>query len=150
MRALKIRAVLARRRTTERGRPIGYSLAEFLLVVGMVAGLAAVVTPTIGRFTVMDEQRSLLLIEHARVQAAIDAYAGDIKLPLNPPTEWTSDLFSSSADSNVVNLTGLLELPGGASTTIDHYCWGRDGIVRQLSTSGGTCPRILTTQTSQS
>ena len=52
----------------------------------MVAGLAAVVTPNVGRFTTMDEQRSLLLIEHDRVQAAIDAYAGEIKLPLDPPT----------------------------------------------------------------
>ena len=109
-------------------------------MVGMVAGLAAVVTPTTGRFTVMDEQRSLLLFEHASVQAAIDVYAADVELPPNPPTGWTSDLFSSSGDSDVVNLTGLLELPGGASTTIDHYCWGRDGIVRQLSTNGGTCP----------
>ena len=109
-------------------------------MVGMVAGLAAVVTPNVGRFTTMDEQRSLLLIEHDRVQAAIDAYAGEIKLPLDPPTGWTSDLFGTSADSNGVDLTGLLELPGGASTTLDHYCWGRDGTVRQLSTRGGTCP----------
>ena len=140
VRALQITAVLARLRITDRTRPIGYSLGELLLVVGMVAGLAAVMTPTAGRFTVMDEQRRLLVSEHARVQTAIDAYAGDIKRPLNPSIGWTSDLFSGSGDSNGVNLTRLLELPGGASTSIDHYCWGRDGIVRQRSTNGGTCP----------
>ena len=140
VRALRIRAVLARRRITDRDRPFGYTLGELLLVVGMVTSLAAVVMPTVGRFTVMEEQRNLLLTEHARVQAAIDAYAGDTRLPLNASIRWTSDLFSGSADSNGVNLTGLLPLPGGASTTIDHYCWGRDGIVRQLSTNGGTYP----------
>ena len=119
---------------------MGYSLGQLLLVVGLVAGLAAVVTPTVGRLTVMDEQRHLLVAEHARVQAAIDAYAEGIKRPLNPSIGWTSDLFSGSGDSNGVNLTGLLELAGGASTTIDHYCWRRDGTVRQQSTSGGTCP----------
>ena len=122
-------------RRTARGQA-GFTLAELLVVVGIVVGLAAVILPNVGRFT-GEGERGALATELASVQTAIDAYRADANNTVTAATGWTNDLLSGSTG---INLTGFLRLPGSSTVTADTYCWDSDGTVRQWSTDGGTCP----------
>ena len=118
----------------------GFTLAELLVVVGIVVGLAAVILPNVGRFT-GEGQRGSLATEMSSVQTAMDAYAVDNTItPLPLPTGWTNDLLSGAAAAGGLDLTGYLRLPDGATVTDDNYCWDTQGTIRQQSTGGGSCP----------
>ena len=114
----------------------GFTLAELLVVVGIVVGLAAVILPNVGRFT-GEGERGALATELASVQTAVDAYGADANNTITAAGAWTDDLLSGSGG---INLTGFLRLPGGSTVTADTYCWDSDGTLRQQSTDGGTCP----------
>ncbi len=114
----------------------GFTLAELLVVVGIVVGLAAVILPNVGRFT-GEGERGALATELASIQTSVDAYGADAANTVTAASGWTNDLLSGSGG---INLTGFLRLPGGSTVTADTYCWDSDGTVRQLSTQGGTCP----------
>lgn len=118
----------------------GFTLAELLVVVGIVVGLAAVILPNVGRFT-GEGERGSLATELSSVQTAIDAWGIDNTVtPLPLPTGWTSDLLSGAAAAGGLDLTGYLRLPSGDTLTADQYCWDVQGTVRQFSTGGGGCP----------
>jgi type II secretory pathway pseudopilin PulG len=118
----------------------GFTLAELLVTVGIVVGLAAVILPNVGRFT-GEGQRGALATELASVQTAIDAWAIDNTItPLPLPLDWANELLTGTGNSNGLNLNGYLRLPGGATLTDDSYCWNAQGTVRQQSTDGGLCP----------
>ncbi len=114
----------------------GFTLAELLVVVGIVVGLAAVIIPNVGRFT-GEGERGALAAEGASVQTAVDAYASGANNTVTAATGWTNDLLSGSQG---VDLSGYLRLLSGATLTADRYCWETYGTVRQESTVGGTCP----------
>jgi prepilin-type N-terminal cleavage/methylation domain-containing protein len=116
----------------------GFTLAELLVVVGIVVGLAAVILPNVGRFTSKGTEGSLAT-EMSSVQTAIDAYGADGNT-INAATAWTNDLLTGTGGSNGVNLNGYLRLPNGATLTSDTYCWDNVGTIRQQSTGGGSCP----------
>ena len=117
----------------------GFTLAELLVVVAIVVGLAAVILPNVGRFT-GEGERGALATELASVQTALDAYAANPSNTLNASTDWARTLMTGAGGANGVTLTGYLRLPSGASDTSDRYCWDADGTVRQESTAGGSCP----------
>ena len=115
----------------------GFTLAELLVVVGIVVGLAAVILPNVGRFT-GEGERGALATEFASVQTAVDAYGADAANTITAAAGWTGDLVSGSGG---IDLTGFLRLPGGSTVTADRYCWVSDGTVRQESTDASpTCP----------
>ena len=115
----------------------GFTLAELLVVVGIVVGLAAVILPNVGRFT-GEGERGALATEFASVQTAVDAYGADANNTVTASTGWTDDLMSGGGG---IDLTGFLRLSGSATTTADRYCWESDGTVRQESTDASpSCP----------
>ena len=115
----------------------GFTLAELLVVVAIVVGLAAVILPNVGRFT-GEGERGALATEFASVQTAVDAYGADPANTVTAATGWTNDLVTGNGG---INLSGYLRLPGGATDTADRYCWGSDGTVRQESTDASpSCP----------
>ncbi|MCI0778688.1 MAG: type II secretion system protein [Chloroflexi bacterium] len=115
----------------------GFTLAELLVVGGMVVGLAAVILPNVGQFT-GEGEGGAPATEVARVQAAVDAYGADANNTVTAATGWTNDLLTGGGG---IDLTGYLRLPGSATDTADRYCWGSDGTVRQESTDASpSCP----------
>ena len=117
----------------------GFTLAELLVVVAIVVGLAAVILPNVGRFT-NEGSRGALATELASVQTALDAYAADPSNTLAASTGWARTLLTGAGGANGVVLAGYLRLPNGASDTVDRYCWAADATAKQESTAGGTCP----------
>ena len=59
----------------------GFTLVELLVVVGIMATLAAVVIPNVGRF-VAPARAAADIDELDRVQAAIDTYIAETTLPV--------------------------------------------------------------------
>ncbi len=115
----------------------GFTLAELLVVVGIVVGLAAVILPNVGRFT-GEGERGALATEFASVQTAVDAYGAEAANTVTAATGWTNDLVSGGGG---IDLSGYLRLPSAATLTADLYCWASDGTVRQQSTDASpSCP----------
>ena len=114
----------------------GFTLAELLVVVGIVVGLAAVILPNVGRFT-GEGERGASATELASVQTAVDAYGADAANTVTASTNWTNDLYNSGTG---VDLTGYLRLPGSSTASVDYYCWDADGTVQQNATAAGACP----------
>ena len=115
----------------------GFTLAELLVVGGMVVGLAAVILPNVGQFT-GEGEGGAPATEFARVQAAVDAYGAGADNTVTAATGWTNDLLTGGGG---IDLTGYLRLPGSSTDTADRYCWGGDGTVRQESTDASpSCP----------
>lgn len=123
-----------------RSSEAGFTLAELLIVVGIVVALAAVILPNVGRFA-GEGQRGGLAAEMSSIQTAIDAYGVDNQVtPLPIPTNWVSDFLTGAGPANGLNLTGYLRLPNGATVTADRYCWDGYGTMVQEGQAGGSCP----------
>lgn len=103
---------------------------------------ALIATPTPSSTPTQSSHQQLsgaLATELANVQAAISLEASRSGPIFLPPQAWTNDLLSGAHIAGGMNLSGSLHLPGGATLTIDSYCWDAAGTVRQQSTDGGTC-----------
>ena len=116
----------------------GFTLAELLVVVGIVVGLAAVILPNVGRFTDKGAEGASAT-EVASVQTAIDAWMSDtsgISLAGSSATN-VHNLLDGSVDS--VNLTGYLRLPNSATQTTDCYAWDIYGTMTQSIVGVNSC-----------
>jgi prepilin-type N-terminal cleavage/methylation domain-containing protein len=113
----------------------GFTLAELLVVVGIVVGLAAVILPNVGRFTGKGAEGALAT-EWTSVQTAMDTYTLDIAPGTIAPNSTATDVFTASGTIDLIS-TGYLRLPGGASVTQGCYTWDDDGTVTQ---TGSTKP----------
>ena len=112
----------------------GFTLAELLVVVGILVGLAAVILPNIGRFSSSGD-KGAAATEHATVQTALDTYIADPVTPfsVSAPATNTND-FSAAG---VVDLSNYMR----ATITSDYYCWNTTGgVTMATSTTGLTCP----------
>lgn len=129
-----IKAILKRLRMNE----AGFTLAELLVVVGIVVGLAAVILPNVGRFA-GEGARGASATELASVQTAIDAFASDTNTNITVQGTNIRVLTSGSITSlGNSSLFGYLRLPNGATQTTDCYLWDGDGTVTQ--TLSVSCP----------
>ncbi len=108
----------------------GFTLAELLVVVGIVVGLAAVILPNVGRFTGKGAEGASAT-EHASVQTALDAWAVDGNSVPATPSNARNDLIAASPP----DLTGYLRLSASATQTVDFYCWDPDGTITQYATA---------------
>ena len=124
----------------------GFTLAELIVVVAIIVGLAAVILPNVGRFTGQG-QEGANATERNSVQTALDAWAADdidnFPVPL-PTGDVTTDLWGASGTIDLVGAEGggvFLRLPGGGEDTDQAYCWDTNGTITfATTTAGAACP----------
>ncbi|MEX2430299.1 MAG: type II secretion system protein [Dehalococcoidia bacterium] len=133
----------------------GFTLAELIVVVAIIVGLAAVILPNVGQFAGRG-QEGANATERNSVQTAIDAWAAtDGDLPLTatfrPTDDLPTDYFGPASDGvdHFIDLvTGsqaetppgdtYLRLPDGGSFTDQFYCWDPNGTITIALTERGS------------
>lgn len=120
----------------------GFTLAELLVVVGIVVGLAAVILPNVGRFA-GEGARGASATELASVQTALDAFASDTGTDIDEQAssiDTVTGVGVTVATLGGLNLDGYLRLPNGATQTSDCYTWDTDGTIQSQVAHTGTPP----------
>ncbi len=110
----------------------GFTLIEMIVVVGIIAVLAAVIVPNIGKFIGSGEQGAKDA-EYESVQTAMNAMMADsavvviVDHSLGASTsiqDWTSEPVEDAADIGTVPLsTTYLQ----NAVTVYFYCWNANG-----------------------
>ncbi|MCH7906527.1 MAG: prepilin-type N-terminal cleavage/methylation domain-containing protein [Chloroflexi bacterium] len=118
--------MLGKRSTAARGQR-GFTLVELLVVIGILAALAAVVVPNVGRFAGSGDQAANDT-EAATAQAAMDLYMADTASLTVAANAIETDNFAAS---DPILSPGYLR----QNPTRCAYTWDASGLVTQ-----GTCP----------
>ena len=119
----------------------GFTLIEMIVVVGIIAVLAAVIVPNIGKF-IGSGETGAKNAEWESVQTAMNAMMADKAITTVTATEGntfarTADWSSLPAGLGSATLDGYLQSPN----TPYYYCWDTSGQVQSQGEFGtiGTC-----------
>ena len=131
------------------GNEKGFTLAEMLIVIGIIAALAAASVPFVARFASSGQTGSQTL-EKQNVQAAFDSLMADAAIS-------SVDAKTASTDAAVQTWTGL-PLSGAAAVTVGgvavdlsdymrltgdntnfFYCWDATGFIDEQLIAAGNC-----------
>ena len=131
------------------GNEKGFTLAEMLIVIGIIAALAAASVPFVARFASSGQAGSQTL-EMQNVQAAFDALMSEAGVSsvdantaaLTPSVQtWTGLPLSGGVDITVagvaVDLADYMRLTG--DNTNYFYCWDATGFIDEQLTAAGNC-----------
>ena len=117
----------------------GFTLIEMIVVVGIIAVLAAVIVPNIGKFIGTGEEGAKNA-EWESVQTAMNAMMADkaiIGVTASASGPKTRSWASLPTGVNSATLDGYLQSP----STVYYYCWDLNGQVQSQGEFGtiGTC-----------
>ena len=131
------------------GAEAGFTLAEMLIVIGIIAALGAASIPFVAKFAGSGQSGSQSL-EIQNVQAAIDSLMSDAGVAtldantaaLDPAVQtWTglptSGLAAITVGGVAVDLADYMRLTG--DQTNFYYCWDATGFVDEQLTAAGNC-----------
>ncbi|MSQ06779.1 MAG: type II secretion system protein [Dehalococcoidia bacterium] len=126
----------------------GFTLIEMIVVVGIIAVLAAVIIPNIGRFIGSGEEGAKAA-ESESVQTAMNAMMADKATQTVTPVDsgdtsvqvWTSQPVEDTTDPGAVGLEAYLQ----DKTTVYSYCFDAQGqITEQLEVATAGSPPTCT------
>ena len=115
----------------------GFTLVEFLVVVGIIVALAAVIVPTVSQFSGRGVAGAQLE-EFDAIQSAMDNMMVDTGLITINPSPGTSknDWTTFPNGSGVMPLQGFLR----DTTSAHYYCWDSSGLLTDQHITAGACP----------
>lgn len=103
----------------------GFTLIEMIVVVGIIAVLAAVIIPNIGRFIGSGESGAMVA-EQESVQTAMNAMMAEnaiTTVDASAAAPKTNNWSALPAGTNAEPLAGYLQ----SATTVYFYCWNASG-----------------------
>ena len=117
----------------------GFTLIEMIVVVGIIAVLAAVIVPNMGKFIGQGESGAMKAEQDA-VKTAMKAMMADNTITTvtaqgsgtNSSNDWTA----LPAGTGAATLDGYLQ----AANTTYFYCWDTNGNVTQQDKTSTACP----------
>jgi type IV pilus assembly protein PilA len=117
----------------------GFTLIEMIVVVGIIAVLAAVIVPNIGKFIGAGEQGARDAEKEA-VQTAMNAMMAEESLTavdatnINAIQDWTDEPGTGAQE-----LLSYLQLLTPDTSTEYFYCWNASGLITKQDTSAVAC-----------
>jgi|ERR687895_1558658 type IV pilus assembly protein PilA len=121
----------------------GFTLIEMIVVVGIIAVLAAVIVPNIGKFIGSGEQGAKDA-EKESVQTAMNAMMAEkavtkvnaLVSPATSTADWASLPDEDSTDPGAVPWSSYLQ----SASTVYYYCYDGFGQIKRQDEAAAACP----------